>query len=64
MDLAIKQQITKTVSLFLNVNNLTDRSEKTTNENAYSNANINTWVNPDTEQLYGRTIDLGLRVSL
>ena len=64
MDLAIKQQITKMVSLFLNVNNLTDRSEKTTNENAYSNANINTWVNPDTEQLYGRTIDLGVRVSL
>jgi TonB-dependent receptor len=63
MDLSIKQQITNMVSVFLNVNNLLNKSEKTTEENAYTDASIHTWVNPDTELLYGRTIDLGIRLS-
>jgi TonB-dependent receptor len=64
MDISLKQQITNSLSVFLNINNLTDRSEKTTEENAFSNASIHTWINPNTEELYGRTIDLGVRLSL
>jgi outer membrane receptor protein involved in Fe transport len=64
MDIALKQQITKTLTVLLNINNLTNRSETTSEENAVTINNIAYWKNPNTAELYGRTIDLGLRVSL
>jgi TonB-dependent receptor len=64
MDLALKQQITKTLTIILNINNLTNRSETTSEENAVTTNNISYWKNPNTAELYGRTIDLGLRISL
>lgn len=64
MDLTLKQQITKTLTIILNMNNLTNRSETESQENTVTINNISTWKNPLTAELYGRTIDLGLRVSI
>ncbi|HVN49013.1 MAG TPA: hypothetical protein VMU30_09375, partial [Bacteroidota bacterium] len=64
MDLSLKQQISKTIAVILNINNLTNRSETTSEENTVTVNNIPYWKNPLTAELYGRTIDLGLRISL
>ena len=64
MDIALKQQITKMLTIMLNINNVTNRSETTSEENAITINNISYWKNPNTAELYGRTIDLGLRISL
>lgn len=64
VDLSLKQQITNSISIFLNINNLNNQSETTTTRNAYTGLGIQSWLNPNTEELYGRTIDLGVRLSL
>jgi TonB-dependent receptor len=64
LDLSLKQQISKTISVFLNINNLLDKSERITSENDMTLYEISSWRNPSKEELYGRTIDLGLRISL
>ena len=58
-DLALKQKLNDTFSLMLNVNNLTNRQEKTSFKN-----NIVAWQIPRTAELYGTTVDFGVRVSL
>jgi outer membrane receptor protein involved in Fe transport len=59
-DLALKQQITPHLALFLNVNNLLNRKETTSRLN-----NIFDWGNlPRTAELYGTSLDLGARISL
>ena len=58
-DLALKQKINETFSLILNVNNLTNRQETTSFKN-----NITPWQIPRTAELYGTTVDFGVRVSL
>jgi hypothetical protein len=64
MDITLKQKITNSLMIILSCNNLTDRSETTSEENAVTINNISYWKNPRTAELYGRTIDLGLRISL
>jgi outer membrane receptor protein involved in Fe transport len=64
LDLSLKQQITKNITVFLNLNNLMNRSETTSVNNDVTVNGISNWSNPSTEELYGRTIDLGLRLSL
>jgi TonB-dependent receptor len=64
MDLSLKQQITNSIAIILNINNVTNRSETRTEENTFSSLGIQPWSNPSTEELYGRTIDLGVRISL
>jgi TonB-dependent receptor len=64
MDITLKQKISKIFTVILNINNLTNRSETTSEENSVTINNIPYWKNPLTAELYGRTIDLGLRVSL
>jgi len=58
-DLAFKQEVTKYLSLFLNVNNLTNIQESTLRRN-----NIMNWNLPRTAELYGTTVDFGARVLL
>ncbi|HTX19181.1 MAG TPA: TonB-dependent receptor [Bacteroidota bacterium] len=58
-DLALKQKLTDTFSLLLNVNNLTNRQEKTSVKN-----NVVAWQIPKTAELYGTTVDFGVRVTL
>jgi hypothetical protein len=64
VDLSLKQQITNSVSIFLNINNLNNQAETAVNQNDYTGKGIQVWTNPSTEELYGRTIDLGVRLSL
>jgi TonB-dependent receptor len=64
MDITLKHRISKMFTLVLNINNVTNRSETTSEENTVTINNIPYWKNPKTAELYGRTIDLGLRVSL
>jgi TonB-dependent receptor len=64
IDISLKQQITKSLSIFLNINNVANRAETTTEENTVTVNGISAWSNPSTEELYGRTIDFGLRISL
>ncbi len=59
-DLAFKQQLTSVVSLFLNVNNFTNRQETTSRYNT-----VFDWgYLPRTAELYGTTVDFGVRVQL
>ena len=58
-DLALKQKLNETFALILNVNNLTNRQETTSFKN-----NVTPWQNPRTAELYGTTVDFGVRVSL
>ncbi len=58
-DLALKQKLNETFSVILNVNNLTNRQETTSFKN-----NITPWQIPRTAELYGTTVDFGVRVSL
>ena len=58
-DLAFKQEVTKYLSLFLNINNLTNIQESTLRRN-----NIMIWNLPRTAELYGTTVDFGVRLSL
>jgi TonB-dependent receptor len=58
-DLAVKQQITSNLSLLLNVNNVTDIEEGTSNLNK-----VHGWHLLNTSEVYGLTADLGLRITL
>jgi len=59
-DLALKQQVTSILDLYLNVNNIFNRRETTSRYN-----NIFDWgYLPRTAELYGASVDFGVRVSL
>jgi TonB-dependent receptor len=58
-DLALKQEISKNISLFLNVNNLTNKQETTSRINT-----VTSWHLIRTADLYGTTADLGVRITL
>lgn len=58
-DLAFRQQISRMFSLFLNINNLTNRQETTSRANTVMN-----WHLISTAQLYGTSADFGVRVTL
>ncbi len=58
-DLALKQILTSNISLFLNINNLTNKSDNTSQVNNPMGYHI-----IRTEELYGTTADLGVRISL
>jgi TonB-dependent receptor len=61
LDLSFKQQITSRFSIILNINNVTNRQETT----SVVNVKRDYWGSlPKTAQLYGRTIDFGVRVLL
>ncbi|MGA9407915.1 MAG: hypothetical protein WBW71_12355, partial [Bacteroidota bacterium] len=59
LDLALKQKLSEKFSLILNVNNLTNRQETTSFKD-----NFTSWQIPRTAELYGVTVDFGVRVSL
>jgi TonB-dependent receptor len=58
-DLALKQEVSNYLSLFLNVNNLTNQQEGTSRINTVRN-----WRLPRMKELYGTTANLGLRLSI
>jgi TonB-dependent receptor len=58
-DLAFKQKINETVSLLLSINNITNREETTSFKNS-----VTPWQIPRTAQLYGTTVDFGVRITL
>ncbi len=58
-DLSLKQEISAGISLILNVNNLTNRKDETSSIN-----NLRDWDIPLTAELYGRTMDFGVRILL
>ena len=58
-DLSLKQEILKSVSLFLNVNNFTNVQEGTSRINM-----IRDWHLPRTAELYGTTADFGVRITM
>jgi outer membrane receptor protein involved in Fe transport len=58
-DLALKQKISNTVSVFLNINNLTNKAEETSRVNNPMGFHM-----IRTQELYGTTADLGVRISL
>jgi TonB-dependent receptor len=58
-DLSLKQVITNYLSVFVNVNNLTNIKETKSRVN-----NIRGWNLPRSAEFYGTTIDFGVRVSL
>jgi TonB-dependent receptor len=57
-DLAVKQRITDSISLLLNVNNFTDADEGTSILN-----NVQDWDLLNTSETFGLTADLGLRLN-
>jgi outer membrane receptor protein involved in Fe transport len=59
-DLALKQQVMSNLALFLNVNNIFNRKESTSFANQ-----IFDWGNLSrTAELYGASVDFGVRISL
>ncbi|NUO80398.1 TonB-dependent receptor [candidate division KSB1 bacterium] len=58
-DLAVKQQLTRNISVLMNVNNFTDLKEGTSNLNRVHN-----WQLLNTSEIYGLTADLGVRITL
>ncbi len=58
-DLALKQQVSTRVSLYLTINNLTNIIETKSDRNTLMD-----WNRPRSAELYGTTIDLGVRLSL
>jgi TonB-dependent receptor len=58
-DLALKQDIMKNLSLFLNINNFTNKQEGTSRINT-----VRDWHLSRTAELYGTTADLGIRISM
>jgi TonB-dependent receptor len=59
LDLAFRQEISRNISLFLNVNNLTNRQETTSRANT-----VVGWHLSRTAELYGTTADFGIRITL
>jgi TonB-dependent receptor len=58
-DLALKQEFSKAVSVFLNVNNFTNRQETTSRINT-----VRDWHLARTAELYGTTANLGVRITI
>jgi outer membrane receptor protein involved in Fe transport len=58
-DLALRQEISKNISLYLNVNNFTNREERTSRVNV-----VRDWHLIRRADLYGVTADFGVRVLL
>ncbi len=59
VDFAAKYQLTHAIALIMNINNLNNVSDKTAIENRKTG-----WHLPDSRELYGMTMDVGVRVSL
>ena len=59
IDLSLKQQIVDGVDLILNVNNLTSKKDAASQVN-----HVMGWNLPRTAELYGTTVDFGVRLSL
>jgi TonB-dependent receptor len=58
-DLAVKQEITRHLTIFCNVNDLTNHQDATSRVNTHLN-----WDLPRWNELYGTSVDLGIRVTL
>jgi TonB-dependent receptor len=58
-DLALKQKCTDNISVILNINNLTNRSETTSFQNT-----VTPWTINRTAETYGTTVDFGVRIML
>jgi TonB-dependent receptor len=58
-DLAFKQKIIDGIEVIANVNNLTNIKDVTTMTDR-----VNDWSLTDVQELYGTTVDIGLRISL
>jgi hypothetical protein len=58
-DLAFKQNIIDGIEVIANVNNLTNIKDVTTMTDR-----VNDWSLSDVQELYGTTVDIGLRISL
>jgi TonB-dependent receptor len=58
-DLALKQEVLKNLSLFLNINNFTNKQEGTSRINT-----VRDWRLSRTAELYGTTADLGVRITM
>jgi len=58
-DLALKQEISKNVSLFLTINNLTNKQEGTSRINT-----VRDWHLARTGELYGTTANFGVRITM
>jgi TonB-dependent receptor len=58
-DLALKQEISKNISLFLTINNLTNEQEGTSRINT-----VRDWHLARTGELYGTTANFGVRITM
>jgi TonB-dependent receptor len=58
-DLAFKQKITDKIEILANVSNLTNVKDVTTMVDR-----VNNWRLTDTQELYGTTVDVGVRITL
>ena len=58
-DLAFRQKLNESISLLLNINNITNKEETTSFKNT-----LKPWQIPRTAELYGTTYDFGVRVTL
>jgi TonB-dependent receptor len=58
-DLAFKQKITEKIEILANVSNLTNIKDITTMVDR-----VNDWRLTDTQELYGTTVDVGVRITL
>jgi TonB-dependent receptor len=57
-DLALKQKITENIEILANVSNLTNIKDVTTMVDR-----VNDWRLTDTQELYGTTVDVGVRIT-
>jgi len=58
-DLALKYEVSRNISIFLNLNNFTNKQEGTSRINT-----VRDWHIPRTAELYGTTADFGVRLSM
>ncbi len=58
-DLAFRQKLNESLSVLLNINNLTNKEETTSFKNGKA-----PWQIPRTAELYGTTVDFGVRLTL
>jgi TonB-dependent receptor len=58
-DLALKQEISRNIALFLTINNFTNEQEGTIRRNI-----VRDWRLPRTAELYGTTANFGVRISM
>jgi len=58
-DLALKHEISRNISVFLNINNFTNKQEGTSRINT-----VRDWHLPRTAELYGTSANFGVRLSM